>query len=144
MWTDSTLRGHAKRGTGIINNELYIGKLVWNRLRYLKDPATGKRVSRINPPEKWITRDVPELRIVDDELWERAKEKQAAIREARKPLQEAKQLLGFVPLPRHLPYSLDIWAGKKLLSIEWDDEGQVDLRRFARGDWRAKLLVLST
>ena len=27
------------RGTGILNNELYIGRLVWNRLRYVKDPA---------------------------------------------------------------------------------------------------------
>ena len=62
------LRGHAARGTGLINNELYIGKLVWNRLRYIKDPTTGKRVSRINPREKWITTEVPELRIVDDEL----------------------------------------------------------------------------
>ncbi len=39
------------RGTGILNNELYIGRLVWNRLRYVKDPATGKRVSRLNPED---------------------------------------------------------------------------------------------
>ena len=76
LWTDSTLRGHAKRGTGIINNELYIGRLVWNRLRYIKDPSTGKRVSRINPPEDWITIEVPELRIVDDGLWQAAKDRQ--------------------------------------------------------------------
>ena len=76
LWTNSTLRGHAARGTGFINNELYVGKLVWNRLRYIKDPATGKRVSRINPREKWITTDVPELRIVDDALWQAAKARQ--------------------------------------------------------------------
>src|SRR5215472_5489920 len=34
-WIDTTIRGHASRGTGIINNELYRGRLVWNRLRYL-------------------------------------------------------------------------------------------------------------
>lgn len=72
LWTDSTLRGHAARGTGLINNELYIGKLVWNRLRYIKDPTTGKRVSRINPREKWITAEVLALRIVDDALWQAA------------------------------------------------------------------------
>lgn len=76
LWTDSTLRGHARRGTGIINNELYVGRLVWNRLRYVKDPTTGKRVSRINPPEDWITVDVPELRIVDDALWQAVKQRQ--------------------------------------------------------------------
>jgi site-specific DNA recombinase len=79
LWTDSTLRGHAARGTGLINNELYIGKLVWNRLRYLKDPATGKRVSRINPREKWITTEVPKLRIVDDALWQAAKARQSEL-----------------------------------------------------------------
>src|SRR5690606_19765875 len=40
-WSDTTIRGHAKRGTGIINNELDIGRLTWNRLRYVKDPSTG-------------------------------------------------------------------------------------------------------
>ena len=62
--------------TGVLNNELYIGRLVWNRLRYIKDPATGKRVSRINPPEDWITADVPELRIVDNDLWQAVKDRQ--------------------------------------------------------------------
>ncbi|WP_254454743.1 recombinase family protein [Acetobacter estunensis] len=33
LWSDTTIRGHVKRGTGIINNELYIGRLVWNRQR---------------------------------------------------------------------------------------------------------------
>ena len=30
LWRDTTIRGHIKRGTGILNNELYIGRLVWN------------------------------------------------------------------------------------------------------------------
>jgi len=34
---------------GRLNNELYIGKLVWNRQRFIKDLDTGKRVSRLNP-----------------------------------------------------------------------------------------------
>src|SRR5262249_35517147 len=44
-WGASTINGNAARGTGILNNELYIGRLVWNRLQYVKDPRTGKRVS---------------------------------------------------------------------------------------------------
>jgi len=79
LWNDSTLRGHAQRGTGLLNNELYIGKLVWNRLRYVKDPTTGKRVSRLNPREKWITTDIPALRIIDDDLWQAAKARQAEL-----------------------------------------------------------------
>ena len=46
-WGDTTIRGHALRGTGVLRNELYVGRLVWNRLRYTKDPVTGRRVSRI-------------------------------------------------------------------------------------------------
>jgi len=62
-----------------LNNELYVGKLVWNRLRYVKDPTTGKRVLRINPPEDWITSDVPELQIVDDALWRAVKARQGEL-----------------------------------------------------------------
>src|SRR5262249_47506513 len=69
-WGDTTIRGHALRGTGVLRNELYVGRLVWNRLRYTKDPSTGRRISRINPGEDWIIRDVPVLRIVDDHLWQ--------------------------------------------------------------------------
>ena len=76
LWTDSTIRGQVKRGTGLINNELYIGRLVWNRLRYVKNPETGKRVSRINPKEEWIVTEVPELRIIDDALWQAVKDRQ--------------------------------------------------------------------
>jgi site-specific DNA recombinase len=32
-WGASTIHGHRQRGTGIINNALYIGRIVWNRLR---------------------------------------------------------------------------------------------------------------
>lgn len=75
-WGASTIHGNPKRGTGLLNNEIYIGRLVWNRLRYLKDPETGKRVSRLNPETKWIVRPVPDLRIVDDALWTAVKSRQ--------------------------------------------------------------------
>lgn len=79
-WSPSTIHGHAGRGTGILNNELYIGRLVWNRQRYVKDPDTGKRLARINPAAAWIITDVPHLRIVDDDLWQAAKARQASTR----------------------------------------------------------------
>jgi hypothetical protein len=40
-WGPSTIHGNPKRGNGILNNELYIGRLVWNRQRFIKDPETG-------------------------------------------------------------------------------------------------------
>jgi len=64
----STIHGQAGRGTGILNNELYIGRLIWNRQRYIKDPETGRRVSRRNPSEAWVVTPVPELRIISETL----------------------------------------------------------------------------
>lgn len=81
-WSPSTINGNSKRGTGILNNELYVGRMVWNRLRYVKNPDTEKRVSRLNPANEWIVKSVPTLRIVSDELWDAAKERQKATRRA--------------------------------------------------------------
>ena len=83
-WGDTTIRGHALRGTGVLRNELYVGRLVWNRLRYTKDPSTGRRVSRINPCDDWVFRDVPELRILDDNLWNCAQTRLGAIRNSNR------------------------------------------------------------
>ncbi|MFN3262175.1 MAG: recombinase family protein [Pikeienuella sp.] len=78
-WGPSTIHGNPKRGTGILNNELYIGRLVWNRLRYMKDPDTGKRVSRPNPESEWVVQEVPDLRIVDQDLWDAVKKRQKSL-----------------------------------------------------------------
>ncbi|MGH1447025.1 MAG: recombinase family protein, partial [Cognatishimia sp.] len=79
-WGASTLHGNRERGTGILNNELYIGRQIWNRLNYAKDPDTGKRVSRLNPAEDWVISDVPELRIIEQSLWDAAKDRQGALK----------------------------------------------------------------
>lgn len=75
-WNTSTIHGNRDRGTGIINNELYIGRQIWNRLTYVKNPQTGKRVSRLNPEEQWVIANVPELRIIDEDLWEAVRARQ--------------------------------------------------------------------
>jgi site-specific DNA recombinase len=80
-WGASTIHGNWQRGTGILNNELYLGKLLWNRQRYIKDPGTGKRLARPNPKAAWIVQPVPELRIIDDGTWAAVKRRQGAHRE---------------------------------------------------------------
>ena len=79
-WGDTTIRGQVDRGTGILNNDLYVGRLVWNRCSYVKDPKTGKRLARPNPPDQWETVEVPNLRIIDDALWDRVKVRQKEAR----------------------------------------------------------------
>ena len=53
-WRDTTIRGHHTRRTGILRNDLYVGRLVWNKQHYVKDPWTGKRLARPNPEDQWI------------------------------------------------------------------------------------------
>ena len=76
QWRDTTIRGQVERGTGILNNSLYAGRLEWNRCSYIKDPRTGKRVARPNSRKLWEVVEVPELRIVDDEHWNAVKVRQ--------------------------------------------------------------------
>ncbi|MGV2981863.1 recombinase family protein, partial [Camelimonas sp. ID_303_24] len=82
-WGFSTINGNAKRGNGILNNEMYVGKMVWNRQRFIKDPDTGKRQARMNPESEWVIQDVPELRILDDELWQAVKDRQKTVKKTR-------------------------------------------------------------
>ncbi len=65
--------------TGLLRNRLYIGELVWNRRRWIKDPATGRRVARQNGEAEVVVEAVPELRIIDQELWERVQARLAAV-----------------------------------------------------------------
>jgi len=74
-WNASTINGSRKRLNGIISNQLYAGKLVYNRQRFVKDPATGRRQARPNPPDQWITTEVPELAIVPPEIFAAAQAK---------------------------------------------------------------------
>lgn len=84
-WAATTLTGKKSKGTGILNNELLIGRIVWNKNHYIKDPATDRRVSRPNPPEEWVITEVPELRIIPQALWDKAKAKQEEMACNRKP-----------------------------------------------------------
>ena len=68
-WTASLLLGNGTRETGMLRNRLYAGERVWNRQRFIKDPMSGKRVSRPNPRAAWIVMQVPELRIIEPTLW---------------------------------------------------------------------------
>ena len=81
-WGPSTIYGNWRRGTGILNNDLYIGRLIWNRQHFVKDPASGKRQARPNPESQWIIEEVPNLRIVPEGLWDSVKERQKTVRRA--------------------------------------------------------------
>ncbi|WP_338026539.1 recombinase family protein [Bradyrhizobium acaciae] len=78
-WNASTIQGSAQRGSGILQNEIYIGQIVWNKVSMVKDLTTGKRLSRPNPASKRKQVDAPHLRIVSDETWAAVRAKRRAI-----------------------------------------------------------------
>ena len=84
-WTASTIIGNRKRGTGILNNELYIGRLVWNRQKFIKNPQSGKRQARPNPQSAWVIEEVPDLRIIDQQTWDDAASAQYKRSRATRP-----------------------------------------------------------
>jgi DNA invertase Pin-like site-specific DNA recombinase len=75
IWYDSAIRGRPKRGDGLLRNELYVGRLVWRRRTSAKDPATGATVRRYVEDEDVIVTAVPQLRIIDDALWQRVQDR---------------------------------------------------------------------
>jgi site-specific DNA recombinase len=67
-----------KRGTGswsssciaaMLSRPLYRGLLVWGQTR--KGYRHGTRVRDDQPPEPWVRKEVPALRIISEELWAR-------------------------------------------------------------------------
>ncbi len=87
-WRDTTIRGHATRRTGILRNDLYVGRLVWNKQTYVRDPNTGKRVARVREEQDRIQVDVPELRVVEQDTWDAV---QARLDEVRASPRSTKQ-----------------------------------------------------
>jgi DNA invertase Pin-like site-specific DNA recombinase len=83
-WKPSTINGDVELGTGILHNELYVGRLVWNRQRWAKHPDTGKRLSFPNPKSEWVITEVPELRIISDDDWTAVQARSAARKKAFK------------------------------------------------------------
>jgi site-specific DNA recombinase len=74
---------------------------VRNRQRFLKDPDTGKRVARTNPPSESITKDVPELRIIDDEVWQAVQTRYPSVQRKWKKAEEGRRFNQF-PRPKYL------------------------------------------
>src|SRR3546814_3898501 len=81
-WQHTTILGHRKRGTGVLNNELYVGVYVWNRQTFktrhvnlhemaeMGERCSRSRVARPNAPSEHVRAEPPELRILPHELCE--------------------------------------------------------------------------
>jgi site-specific DNA recombinase len=78
FWRAATVNGHTARKTGILQNELYCGRIIWNRCYRVRDPDSGQRIWRYNPEQLWQRAEVPQLRIIADALFAEAQRRRAA------------------------------------------------------------------
>ena len=69
LWKRNAIMGGAKKQEGILRNEIYLGKLIFNRSHVVRDPITNKKKFIGNPEANWTKVDVPHLRIVSDAQW---------------------------------------------------------------------------
>lgn len=73
-----TARGgdwHATTISDMLQNETYIGRLVFNQRKFYKDRKTGRRRYRWNPVDKWAIVECPDLAIVSEDVFNAAKER---------------------------------------------------------------------
>ena len=61
-WCPSSLRV-------ILHNERYRGVVTWGKTRKERSPITGKRVKRNRNRCEWVNIEIPEQRIISEELW---------------------------------------------------------------------------
>ena len=98
-WSASALHGDPKAGTGLLNNPLYTGRLIWNRRQWVRNPETRRKVPKLRPESEWIVVERPKLRIVDQKLWD-------AVQARRRAQGEAQMTVGKVRTGRGPKYLL--------------------------------------
>ncbi len=64
----------------LLNNEIYIGEVVWNKSRFERDPDTGKRFRVSRPEHEWHRDTQKSLRIVSEKIWHQVKARQLQMR----------------------------------------------------------------
>ena len=72
-WLDAAVRR-------LLGNERLLGRLIWGQTVHARRPGTRQKVVRPVPREQWHVHEVPALRIVSDELWERVQARRADVR----------------------------------------------------------------
>lgn len=82
--TENTSGGDEDAFLRALTGQVYVAvpadRMIWNRQHFVKDPQTGKRQARPNPETEWVIQEVPELRLLEQELWDAVKERQGITR----------------------------------------------------------------
>lgn len=79
-WSMTAIYGDRRRGIGILANEIYRGRMIWNRSKWTKNPLNKNLRSRFERPKsEWVVSEHPELRIIDEDLWQAVERRFAEI-----------------------------------------------------------------
>jgi DNA invertase Pin-like site-specific DNA recombinase len=88
-WLASAIHGQPEKGTGILNNVKYVGRLNWGRTSWTRS-AQDSKVRRVAHLARADVVGVDEsLRIVGDEVWNRVQARRLAVRARTKALNHA-------------------------------------------------------
>lgn len=125
-WCASALYGNVKHGLGLLNNRRYIGEVAWGRSRWQKHPDTKRKTRFLCEEQDWIRRSADHLRIIDDPLWQRVKQRQQDIHESSAAIRTALQLSPTMSTGRGPKY---LFSGL-LICGHLNSEGQPCTRKF--------------
>jgi site-specific DNA recombinase len=78
-WQSTAIHGHIKRGTGILNNPRYVGRIEWGRSQWKRSATDSDRRTPILNPEPLHSYTDETQRIVAQELWDAVKARQSRI-----------------------------------------------------------------
>jgi hypothetical protein len=80
----------------ILVNEKYLGRWIWNKTTFVKDPETGKRTPVARPQDDWVVEERPDLAIVDG-VWKRVQARLETVRTAYGARENQKRPRGQAP-----------------------------------------------
>jgi site-specific DNA recombinase len=78
-WQSTAIHGHALRGTGILNNPRYIGRVEWGRTRWSRGHANSLERKVVQQAAPFHSYSDESLRIVPQELWDAVKSRQSRV-----------------------------------------------------------------
>jgi len=110
LWKRTSLLGSPEKHEGILRNEIYIGNLVYNRTRGVRDPSTHKMRYVRNPEKEWTRTHVPDLRIIENKLWDKVQEIDKQRRDARGQNKNARKIKKPRILNSHNQKALTGWV----------------------------------
>ncbi|MEE7463642.1 hypothetical protein MFUR16E_21615 [Methylobacterium fujisawaense] len=76
-WGAAPIYGQAADATGILRRALYVGIYLFGRFKMITSIENGRKKRRyeVRPRKDWVELPVPELAIVDEELWTRVQQR---------------------------------------------------------------------